>query len=140
MKQKQYTTYCAHCGRPLKSPGVMVYPIGLLGPECASKFAALPRVLAGLELGELEFGTQTVALEGNEEDGYSLPHAYQLLGKRVEPAGLYLRVRVRPGTLGPVADLSLEVRRAQKLVNACGSYAEFAQGIRRRAMEGSYAS
>ncbi|MFB9994106.1 hypothetical protein ACFFLM_19285 [Deinococcus oregonensis] len=41
---------CAHCGRPLIHPGTVVPFVGVVGPECKTKFTGLLMLVAEVEL------------------------------------------------------------------------------------------
>lgn len=41
---------CRHCGRPLTNPGTVIPFVGVVGPECRSKFTHLIALVAEVEM------------------------------------------------------------------------------------------
>lgn len=134
MKRIAHGNFCANCGRLLKSEGTRIYPLGTLGPECAQKFAGLKQVLGTLGIGELELGGMVVALE-RTDDGWALPGWLIEAQERCQKAGLKIGMRVRVYNGAVVADCWLQLASPSRLEAACGSYSEFAAGVRGRALE-----
>lgn len=140
---KQSTTQrCNFCNRTVKpGNGRVIYPLGLLGDECATKFAALPTVLERLGLGLLAYGPITLEAEpaGYGDDGeklYRLPQNYLRLRERATKAGLSLRIEHLTAPRFRV-ELVAGRKGGQSLETACGSYAKWSEQVRQE--EAGYA-
>ncbi|CAM3469633.1 hypothetical protein DESA109040_13800 [Deinococcus saxicola] len=47
---RAYAEKCRHCGRPLTHPGTVIPFVGVVGPECRSKFMHLIALVAEVEM------------------------------------------------------------------------------------------
>ncbi|THF70464.1 hypothetical protein E7T06_07095 [Deinococcus sp. Arct2-2] len=94
---------CAHCGRPLIRPGTVVPYLGVLGPECKTKFTALLMLVAEVEL--LQFNVDD---EGSQRLAHGIAGTLTRIGFEVRK-----RVDVRKGILW----LDVSSRRATKRGN-----------------------
>lgn len=124
---------CAHCGRQLKAPGKTIYPLGELGPECAHKFAALPQLLAKLNLGQLELGGMVLRLERTSEGGWKYPDSFKAMQARCKLNGLTLNVKCRThleqGYVVADCWLSVNIKQSKLLANACGSLEQWQDAV-----------
>ena len=108
---------CSHCGRSLPTGyGTRLDFVGVVGPECVQKYAALLAVLKAVD-----------GLEAHEHDQGSINLAYHVYHD-LRRVGLAVKlIDVRPG----VKALQIEgLSRAPKLT--IGSYAEIREAFERR--------
>lgn len=91
MKYVTASNICSFCGRPLKTEGHKHPILGVLGPECYTKFSGLEQHLKANGLEQLEGGTLEFDLE---PDGQSWRYPAQIrdLKLRAARAKLWLEV------------------------------------------------
>lgn len=57
-RPRAHAPACAHCGRALKNPGVVIPGLGVVGPECQQRHAALLTTEQDVQAREFPLDTQ----------------------------------------------------------------------------------